>query len=676
MADIEQAASLAAPLEPLRGGKIKLHGRIEVDLDARLAALDAGSGYAYKAADIGDESRALYAVLCDPRVPYRQRPMAVLRGKNHKNHVSVVTAGRISPIGSKEMRLAVVLDRPKGVSLATLLSEGGSRGERWIADAVVPQAFAGLLALHRLGITHRALRPGNIFYNADDGTLVLGQCVTLPAGALQPPSLEPLESAAASPDGRGDGSPAYDAFALGALLLSLSVGVEASPSADDRAQLVDRLINGSFTALSGAHTVSGPFSDLLKGLMCDQPAARWGLEEIDAWVHGRRPRSKRVVMSRRAFRPFSFNGRDYLYDLELALDLAANGAKAAAAIGGPAFDEWLRTGLRDSETADNLAARLAEKPGRPRAADPVTEATIALDPLGPLRAGALAATPDGFGPALATAFAEADFARQNEIVDLIASDVPSEWMRLRRARAPRDQDVAAHVTTVQPYCQRDELGFGAERCLYELNKSLPCQSPLVAMGWVTDVPELMSALDKAAARSNGSPDLLDRHVAAFAASRSNAVEALLLRLAPAGSATDKRVVALEFFAEVQSRFNCGPSIGMAKAFAARFGPLADGVHSRTRRRKIKDHLAAAKGAGDLSAVLLAVKAVSEDKSDEKNFHRFVAHYAVLQAEIDDLKGDKGYAAEMGSVIGGRAAAALSLVFLALSVALAVFGIGL
>ena len=195
MADIEQAASLAAPLEPLRGGKIKLHGRIEVDLDARLAALDAGSGYAYKAADIGDESRALYAVLCDPRVPYRQRPMAVLRGKNHKNHVSVVTAGRISPIGSKEMRLAVVLDRPKGVSLATLLSEGGSRGERWIADAVVPQAFAGLLALHRLGITHRALRPGNIFYNADDGTLVLGQCVTLPAGALQPPSLEPLESA-------------------------------------------------------------------------------------------------------------------------------------------------------------------------------------------------------------------------------------------------------------------------------------------------------------------------------------------------------------------------------------------------------------------------------------------------------------------------------------------------
>ena len=187
----------------------------------------------------------------------------------------------------------------------------------------------------------------------------------------------------------------------------------------------------------------------------------------------------------------------------------------------------------------------------------------------------------------------------------------------------------------------------------------------------------MSALDKAAARSNGSPDLLDRHVAAFAASRSNAVEALLLRLAPAGSATDKRVVALEFFAEVQSRFNCGPSIGMAKAFAARFGPLADGVHSRTRRRKIKDHLAAAKGAGDLSAVLLAVKAVSEDKSEEKkDFHRFVAHYAVLQAEIDDLKGDKGYAAEMGSVIGRRAAAALSLVFLALSVALAVFGIGL
>ena len=675
MVKIDKAPSLPALNAPLTGGTVKLHGRIEVDLDARLPAFDAGSGYAYEAADRGDKSRSLYAMVCDPRVPYRHRPAAVLRGKNNLNYVSVVTAGRISPTGSAQTRIAVVLDRPKGVSLAALLSEGRGRGERWIREVIVPQAWAGLSEIHGLGITHRALRPDNVFFSADDGTLALGQCVTVPAGALQPEAFEPLESAAAMADGRGDGTPAYDAFALGALLLWLSAGGDASAADEDGAQLVSRMINGSYATLAGSHKITGPFSDLIKGLLCDSPDARWGLEEVDAWVRGQRPAAKRVIVSRRALGPFSFKGRDYIYDLELAHDFSRNRGAAAAAICDPAFDEWLRTGLRDSAVSDGLAKRLADGPGR-QPADPVTEATLVLDPFGPIRSDALAAAPDGFEPVLAAAFSDENRARQNDIAALLASDLPGQWMALRNARAPRNAGGAAHLTAVQALAEDSALGLGAERCLYELNKALPCQSPLVARNCVTDVPDLMTALNKAAARSDAAIVFLDRHVAAFAASRSSAAETILLRVAPAGSSTDKRVVALEFFSEVQSRFNCGPLNELAKAFAAQLGTMADDLHGRTRRKQIKEVITAAKAAGDLTELFIAVRAVTNDESNAKNFRRAAVRYAALQTEIDDLKADDSYAVRMGDEIGGRAATALSLVFLVLSAALAVFGIGL
>ena len=55
MADIEKTPSPAAPPDPKSGGTIKVHRGIKVHLDARLPALDAGSGYAVEATDGGAE---------------------------------------------------------------------------------------------------------------------------------------------------------------------------------------------------------------------------------------------------------------------------------------------------------------------------------------------------------------------------------------------------------------------------------------------------------------------------------------------------------------------------------------------------------------------------------------------------------------------------------------------
>jgi hypothetical protein len=126
---------------------------------------------------------------------------------------------------------------------------------------------------------------------------------------------------------------------------------------------------------------------------------------------------------------------------------------------------------------------------------------------------------------------------------------------------------------------------------------------------------------------------------------------------------------------VQSRFNCGSLNGLAKVFAAQLKPMAEALHSRTRRRKIKEHIAAAKSEGDLSAMLVAANALVGDESYGKNFRRAAAQHVALQTEIEEMGADDGAAERMGKFVGERAATVLSLVIFGLSAALTVIGIG-
>ena len=99
---------------------------------------------------------------------------------------------------------AVVLRRPKGAPLA-LPDEDSFQPvamQRLVQDVVQPVA-ATLGELASLRISHRGIRPSNIFAGAPGTPAVLGECVTTPAGFAQPVLYEPPERALAVPSGRG-----------------------------------------------------------------------------------------------------------------------------------------------------------------------------------------------------------------------------------------------------------------------------------------------------------------------------------------------------------------------------------------------------------------------------------------------------------------------------------------
>ena len=660
-------------------GMAVLRGRIEIDLDKRIPRPDSGRAPAFAASDKGDPGRALFALVCDPGVPHRSKPLEALRGRLHKNLLSVVVDGVLSPKGADGSRLAIVLERPQGRTLAEVLKKAGKGlGERVVIGDILPQLLAALRDLDEAGTPHRGLRPDNIFFaDKAEEILTLGDFITVPPGFFQPVAYEPLESAQAMPSGRGPGTMASDIYALGVTVLTLLSGTDPRDRWDDDELNVARLTQGSITALVGNLRFPPAILELLRGTLSDDPEQRWDLDEIDGWTRGRRGLTKRVVLSRRAVQPLMFNGRGYTYDLELVHAFVRNPVEAQVLIRAPEFEEWVRVGLQDTTLAQRFSeivarARLGTK-GGPAPANLITQVANLIHPQGPLRHGRIALTPAGIGPIFSDAFARKDAMLLKALGDLLTGRLPGQWMTARRARG-FPAGLSDRIAEIGDLLARDSLGFGAERCLYELNPSLPCLSQFVAKYWVTRPSELLPALDQAAQNSRRISELLDRHVTGFIAARSQAAAVVLGNAA--GSGLDNTRLALELFHYLQTAFKIEPVPNLTKWLAARLDPVVKNYHSRQKRKAMKDKIAAQRDSGIVADLLVLVRtADQEDSIDVKMFQTAAARYLQFQADLDELRNNTEGVVKEGKAVGGQASNALTIVLLLLSVVLVSFGLG-
>ena len=99
--------------------------------------------------------------------------------------------------------------------------------EEAISRNFIEQAVATLREMHSQGMTHRAIRPTNLFYDnpkSAQATILLGECLSAPPAMGQSAVYETPETAMAPPTGRGFGTISDDLYALGVTILALLTG--------------------------------------------------------------------------------------------------------------------------------------------------------------------------------------------------------------------------------------------------------------------------------------------------------------------------------------------------------------------------------------------------------------------------------------------------------------------
>jgi len=73
-------------------------------------------------------------------------------------------------------------------------------------------------------LTHRNIRPTNLFRRTNDDSVVSGQIYSAPPGYEQPAMFEPIERAMCPPITRGIGDLSDELFAIGVTLMVLGLG--------------------------------------------------------------------------------------------------------------------------------------------------------------------------------------------------------------------------------------------------------------------------------------------------------------------------------------------------------------------------------------------------------------------------------------------------------------------
>jgi hypothetical protein len=648
------------------GESTLLQQRFDIDPASPLVDLDRPSAKAFAARDRRDPARDLFALICASELPIRGEAASLLKGATFPGVMAPVACGPVYWPALERRCVAVAYECPRGGSLA----DGQLRRDSAISHhdfprRVIEPLVKGLRAMERLGLSHRAIRPDNLFF-LDEAreNLALGDCVTAPAGFHQPALLEPIERSMASPAGRGEGGPCEDLYALGATLVLLLPGHGPIAELGDEELLRSRMENGTYASLCKSMRIPMALVEPLRGMLNDNPEERWGLAELELWLDGRRPTSPQRRARPKATVAFQFAGRDHFRPRTLAHAFTRNVRDAAKVIREGQLEHWLRRGIDSPALAKSVAKTTAVdgiRQPRMRGTDDllVAEVAILLDPEAPIRFKGFSFMIDGFGPALAISWLN-DGDGQTP-AEILVHGLPGMWWAAQVSPDPRIETLQQRFSRLGAYVRREEIGYGLERCLYEANPGIPCQSPYLKEEHVIDVIDLLPALDAAAGRVDHGARPVDRHVAAFVAARFSHDSGPHLTALADPAAGKSLTGMLGLLALLQWRLKTPPVFALAEWVGGQLGPVIETYHGVSTRREIEQEIGQIIRQGSLPNLYDLVNNPEKRQSDERGFAVAVAAFAAAEREIDGIEKGEERRFQSCRRLGRRAAATAAAV---------------
>lgn len=645
--------------------EIVLGDRYRILPASRLPELDQPGTFAVTARDERNPGDTLFARICSSDAIPRVGAMEDLRNLHEANLLRPIEWGAVEWPGDEERRYAVVFPRPDGPPLMpSYKSKIIPLTSDDISNKVLAPAVATLDLLKPRGLTHRAIRPENIYFAGQKkSTVVLGDCVTASPAAQQPAMFETIEMAMTPPIGRGPGTVCDDIYALGVSVLILSMGESPIRNLSDQDIIAAKIARGSFSALMGERRPPFGLRELLRGMLSDDPIERWGLDELEEWLGGSLRRSVQQSQENMAKRPYAFNGFDYGHCRLIAQAFGEKWETATGAIRSVEFDKWLRRNAADPGLADKVKSVLQGdgENGGGSSAKLVSSICMALDNVGPIRYKGISTMPDGIGATLAAAFLRKDQKAIQIIGECLATGIPTEWFMVQSEAiqlAMEPQQIS--MKQIQPILRNSGPGYGIERVLYVLNPHLPCLSPVLDGKYVTSIRNLLPTLEEVVRERDMLPATIDRHLAAFIASRfkQNIDRTLSSLVERKENPMSARLGMLTLLAKLQMDFGPEGLPYLTEWLARELEPALSNFHMKSRREMLSQKLGGVARGGDLVALSRVVNDESLLRQDEMERKLATREFTQASREIAALQSKEFH--DSNRRTGWQVAAGLSM----------------
>lgn len=640
--------------------------RYVIQLKQPLPDFDTPLNKAYAVIDEQDPDASLYALVCVRHLPQRITIMPQVRNIMNPHFVYPIAASVAELSTTGEQFFVIIFPRPKGKRLSTLLAEKSLplHSSAFIRNNIFNPIANVLHQFEELGLCHGHINPENIYFG--DGKLTLGECVSEPCGYSQPAYFEPLERMISHPAGKGEGEPSVDYYALGILMLMLLPGRRkfvSTPVAELAAVIAEK---GSFNTLTADESIPDTYLDIIRGTLHDTKRDRWTDVQLKSWVAGKSFSVITPTYPIEASRPMHFMEKGYLNRKALALAMSRNWGKSTAVLRDGSVIRWVQLSIGQKEIANGLERILkscgGEKSTNAKLNDELISRSLTmLDPYGPIRLRKLALHVDGLGSMLSEIFyhgEEEEMATMNDVLDF---DLANGWADVLK----RYLDVLLNnnmsnmlwkLDRLRVALRNHSLGFGIERCLYELTPYFPCQSPLLEGKHVTTLHQLLIALDQLAPRLSKEHDPMDRHIAAFIASRLNLGKNVRIQELSTNRAlaSHRALVTLKLLEQAQQRASYIRLPGLSAWMAAGLLTVIEHIHSRTLREQVTTHIEACADGGQLRPMLDIMRSAEYVARDKLGFDMATLKYRQNMVALQTLANQrviKTHSTQVGNRIG-------------------------
>lgn len=636
-------------------------GRYIVDPNRPLQGAGAGQA-AFAATDRRSGRGDLMAVAVARAAPVRA---TALRDLNDPvdNLIFPLAAGT-APGPNGNSGYFVICPAPPGPAI-------GIPTKPWPEPALIGQILRPvaqvLRQLESRRLTHRAIRPDNVFLPAPGQPVTIGCAWAAPPALHQPPAYEPFYSLMCHTAGRGDGSIADDVYALGCLLIAFATGTEPLAGLDEAAALRRKLDLGSFAAIVGDARLPTMIADLARGMLAEDPDHRPTPTMLldPASARGRRVAAR---PPRRAPRALVVGGIAASDARTLAHAIGKEPEHGAHALRDGNVAHWLRRGLGDaglcSRVDEIVRQRVAESQQHEGLADTMLAMRVVavLEPLAPLYWRGVAFWPDGLGPALAMA-AQTDSALMERLEEAIATEAAGRWASMREDRCDAF-GLRTEARANQALLRVRPPAGGATRLTYTLNPLLPCGGALGAGLWVAGLDAVAPAMEAVMAAS-GQP--FDRDIVSFLAARtSRDLEMEVNALAAHHGAAFPAMPWLRILAQLQARFAPRPLPALAAWVVTQLEPLTTAWANRDRRAALKERLHTLAGQGMFAPIVAVLDDPLGLEADAAGAAAATRTLARIDAELTELTGGAAARAALAVRYGQEIAAAIGLVALSVS----------
>lgn len=630
---------------PGRSVQNVLHGNFEILAEQPIPELDSRTARAYAVHTQDGGGEGLYAMVCETGLPYRLGAIQKLSTKSLDYIVNVIDSGVVYLSKFSEHRLVIIIERPSGMRLSRYIQQHEDYySERFIAEELVTPVTIVLKELRELGISHGCINLDTIYYDPNrEKKLQLGECVSELAGLSQNYFFETIDRSLCTPLAKGEGTVKTDCYALGIMILHLVLQRNPCEEMNEDDYLSLRLNLGTYNGLLDNREVPEKMQDILRGLLNDHDEDRWGAQQLEGWLGGKKFNLIRPSLPREAPRPYTLpDGYEYYNRKALANGIYHDWRNAMEILRNPKLIRWIELSVLKPDTAEKLR-EILESSSQKSGSTYLTEvdlqtsrALMVLDPTGPIRLRHLSVHADGLGVVLADFYNRGNSDGVQLIARMIESDLAEDWAEMQRANLTRE--LTQHLWRLQQnrkYIRQKGLGFGMERALYELNPALPCRSALLETEHIMTLKETLIALDRKAKAMLGKQELLDRHLAAFIASKLEIANTISIsELQRFREFRDHpKLQMLHLLARAQKKIGNPALKGLSYWMGESLNEVLEKIHSRSLRKELRKRIRNAAKDGHLESMLRLFHDAEMLAKDEYGFQKAVQRYRRDKAEI-------------------------------------------